>query len=307
MAQVTVIIPAYGQQALTERAVKRLRKQTLYPDEIIVVDDGSAEPLSALAGVRLLRHGTNRGFAAAINTGVKAAQTPLVAILNNDVKLAADWLERLVPVISERSADFACGKLYRPDGRIDGTFDLISRGGLAWRAGAGRDDGSLWSKPQTVSFTSFTAVVAKTDAIELDESYHSYYEDVAWSLGSAISNKIGYFEPAATGIHAGSVTSGAWSHYSASQLLRNHRRFAHQYLLPAYRREYLISRLLLKAHAANHLQWPAVPRESVAAKERSPRLAEVLRNSEALLYELQRETGMDRLWRWYFRLAGRMA
>lgn len=303
MPQVTAILPTYGHPELTLSAIARLREQSAPPAEIIVVDDGAAEPFVAPPGVRLLRHDSNRGFAAAVNTGTGAAQTELVAILNNDVTLAPDWLERLILVISSRATDFVCGKLYRPDGLLDGTFDLISRGGLAWRAGSGRPDGPLWSTPQPILFTSFTAMIAKRDAIALDETYHSYYEDVEWSLRAAIDNKTGYFEPAATGVHTGSATAGAWSAYATRQLLRNHRRLAHQYLLPEYQREYRIARTLLRAHCLNHGQWPDVPNEAISAKRVDRhRLAELLTASEAQLRELQQASTPDRLWRWYFRL-----
>jgi GT2 family glycosyltransferase len=303
MPQVTAILPTYGHPELTLSAIARLREQSAPPAAIIVVDDGAATPFTPPPGVYLLRHDTNRGFAAAVNTGVRAARTELVAILNNDVTLAPDWLERLASVISSQTVDFACGKLYRPDGLIDGTFDLLCRGGLAWRAGNGRPDGPLWSTPQRILFTSYTAVMAKREAVALDETYHSYYEDVEWSLRAAIDNKIGYFDPSATGVHTGSATAGAWSAYSTRQLLRNHRRLAHQYLLPEYQREYRIASTLLRAHCLNHGQWPDVPAEPIPAKavDRT-RLAELLTASENQLRQLQADSTPDRLWRWYFRL-----
>ena len=304
MRSVTAILPTFGRHELTFEAVSRLRTQSLPPEHILVVDDGSPSPFPALAGVEVLRHESNRGFAAAVNTGIRHTHTPLAAVLNNDVTLAPDWLERLQAVLFEQDSDFACGKLYRPDGLLDGTFDLLSRGGLAWRAGAGRPDGELWSRPQPVLFTSFTAVLLRTDGLWLDETYHSYYEDVEWSLRAAIHNKTGYFDPRATGIHTGSATAGAWSAYSTRQLLRNHRRLALQYLLPEYGREYRIARTLFRALCLQHGQWPDVPREHVEPHERPARLGEILQASEELLFELQRETGMDRLWRWYFQLTG---
>ena len=306
MGKVTAIIPAFGHEDLTNGAVARLRGQTEPPEEIIVVDDGSAVAFGRMAGARVLRHESNLGFAAAVNTGLRAAVTDLVAIINNDVTLAPDWLERLVSVISTQRVDFACGKLYRPDGLIDGTFDLLSRGGLAWRAGAGRVDGPLWSQGRRISFTSFTAVLGKFDGMGLDESYHSYYEDVEWSLRAAMLNKTGYFEPSATGVHEGSATAGAWSEYSTRQILRNHRRLAFQYLLPEYGAEYRIARALLRAHCLKQGRWPDLPGEVIPGKPRPERLGALLQESEQLLYELQMASGPDRLWRWYFRLAGRM-
>jgi GT2 family glycosyltransferase len=304
---VTAILPVYGRPDLTRAAIDGLRRQSRPPEEIVVVDDGSAEPFTGEGGVRVERHERNLGFAAAVNTGLRASVTPVVAILNNDVTLSDNWLELLVPVISEGRADFACGKLYRPDGRIDGTFDLLSRGGLAWRAGAGRTDGLVWSAAQPIAFTSFTAMVARREVFaevgELDESYHSYYEDVEWGLRAAIHNKQGYFEPAASGVHLGSATAGAGSAYSVRQILCNHRRLAHQYLLPEFSGQYRVARALLRAHFLSHGQWPDVPEEPVAPKPRGERLADILRNSEEQLRQLQEYTGYDHLWKWYFKLA----
>ena len=70
MGQVTAIIPAFGHEVLTQGAVSRLRRQTRPPEEIIVVDDGTAEPLAPMAGARVLRHESKLGFAAAVNTGM---------------------------------------------------------------------------------------------------------------------------------------------------------------------------------------------------------------------------------------------
>jgi len=306
MALVTAIIPAYGHEELTRKAVAELGRQTSPPAEVLVVDDGSGKPIEAIDGARIIRHTENRGFAAAVNTGVLGAQTELVAILNNDVMLAPDWLERLQAVLQGHEVSFACGKLYRPNGQLDGTFDLLSRGGLAWRAGSGRKDGPAWSKPRRIAFSSLTAILVRRADVGLDESYHSYYEDVEWSLRSAIANKIGYFEPLATGVHQGSATAGAWSRYSAQRILRNHRRLAFQYLLPTYGPQYRIARGLLRALALKHGRWPAIPPERIEPKPLSPRLDEILQESENLLFELQMTDGPDSLWRWYFQLAGRL-
>lgn len=304
---VTAIVPAFGRLELTLGAVERLRRQSRPPAEILVVDDGSRQSYPDIPGVRLLRHGQNLGFAAAVNTGVAAAGTPLVAVLNNDVTLAPDWLERLEMVITSRAAAFACGKLYRPDGLIDGTYDLISRGGLAWRVGAGRPDGPLWSQAGPVAMTSFTAVLLRREVFldlgGMDASYHSYYEDAAWSLLAAIHNKTGYFDPETTGIHEGSATAGPRSAYSARQLLANHRRLAHQFLLPAYRRQYLVARALFRAQWLRHGYWPRNSAKTVEKRPENGTFDAFLSGQEAELRRLQTESGQDHLWKWYFRLA----
>ena len=59
----------------------------------------------------------------------------------------------------------------------------------------------------------------------------------------------------------------------------------------------------LRGMAAGLGRAAAVRRSSRPWRERGPRLAEVLLQSEAELASVQRATGWDRYWRWYFRLA----
>lgn len=77
--------------------------QTVY---IIVVDDGSSdESLSILQqsfpSVEVIAHEKNRGFSEAIHTGVLAANTELLFLLNSDVQLNLDCLEPLARYFDE--------------------------------------------------------------------------------------------------------------------------------------------------------------------------------------------------------------
>ncbi|HSR40964.1 MAG TPA: glycosyltransferase, partial [Longimicrobiales bacterium] len=69
-----------------------------YPDyEVIVVDDGSADPSSRIArnfDVRLIRT-ENRGLSRARNTGIDAATGEVVAFLDADARPDPDWLTHL--------------------------------------------------------------------------------------------------------------------------------------------------------------------------------------------------------------------
>jgi hypothetical protein len=85
-----VIIPTYNRRAYLLQALESLRRQTLSPTEIVVVDDGSAdgtpEAVTALGDPRIevIRHDGNRGVAAARNTGLEAARGELIAWLDSD-------------------------------------------------------------------------------------------------------------------------------------------------------------------------------------------------------------------------------
>lgn len=97
---VSVVIPTYQRIATLRAAIDSVLAQTMGDVELIVVDDGStdgtAEAVRSLAEPRLvlLRHETNRGAAAARNTGIAAARGGWVALLDSDDVWTPDKLAR---------------------------------------------------------------------------------------------------------------------------------------------------------------------------------------------------------------------
>jgi mycofactocin glycosyltransferase len=99
---VAVVVPVYADP---ERLRACLAPLAGGP-EIIVVDDGSPDPdpLVAVAqeiGARYVRHPRNRGPAAARNTGLQAATTPLVAFLDADCVPPAGFPGRLLDHLTD--------------------------------------------------------------------------------------------------------------------------------------------------------------------------------------------------------------
>jgi len=97
---VSIIIPVYNQFKYTAACLQSIRRYTDWPHEIIVVDngstDGTAEQLRRLPDVRPIINDSNRGFAAACNQGIRAAQGRYCLLLNNDTLVGPRWLENLV-------------------------------------------------------------------------------------------------------------------------------------------------------------------------------------------------------------------
>jgi ubiquinone/menaquinone biosynthesis C-methylase UbiE len=88
MSTITVIIPAYRAAATIGRAVDSVLSQTRKPDQILIIDDGSPDDISA----SLARYGSqvalikqpNAGAASARNRGIAAATGDLIAFLDAD-------------------------------------------------------------------------------------------------------------------------------------------------------------------------------------------------------------------------------
>ncbi len=92
--------------------------------EAVVVDNASSDQSTDLVAaehpdVRLIRNGSNRGFAAAANQGIQATTAPYVLLLNPDAEITAGTLSGLLKVASDHPGVGALGPLIRePDGRI---------------------------------------------------------------------------------------------------------------------------------------------------------------------------------------------
>ncbi|MCC7494340.1 MAG: glycosyltransferase [Fimbriimonadaceae bacterium] len=80
---VSVVIPAWRPWRLAE-VVGSVRAQTLAGWELIVVDDGSPEPVVVDGDDLVLVRQANSGPGAARNLGVELARAPLVAFLDSD-------------------------------------------------------------------------------------------------------------------------------------------------------------------------------------------------------------------------------
>lgn len=101
---ITVVIPNYNGAHLLRKnipSVKAALNVYCPKSTIIVVDDGSKdESLQVLKNefpeIQIVVHAQNKGFAEAIHSGVKAAETELLFLLNSDVEVALNIFEPLV-------------------------------------------------------------------------------------------------------------------------------------------------------------------------------------------------------------------
>lgn len=110
---VSVVIPAYNEEHGVGPVVVELLevlKQNGISGEIIVVDDGSTDKTAqaaAAAGARVLRHRSNRGYGAALKSGITAAANEYVVITDAD----GTYPSKYIPEILNRleSADMVVG------------------------------------------------------------------------------------------------------------------------------------------------------------------------------------------------------
>jgi GT2 family glycosyltransferase len=329
MSAITVVVPSWNRRELTQRLLEKLRAQTHPIAEVVVVDNGSHDGSADAArnlGARVIQLGRNSGFSGAVNCGIRETKTELVAIVNNDVEPQPDWLARLAHATGQPRIWFASGKLLKaaePES-LDGTYDMVCRGGAPWRAGNGRKDGPVWNRTRRIRFASFTATLFRTELFRrvgpLDERFESYLEDVDFCLRSARLGYLGLYVPSAVATHQGSATLGRWHKdivrlTARNQLLLVAKHYPLRYFL-RYGWPMFVSQVLWGMVAARHgrpLSFVRGKLEGLAKFRRVRReiarnggwpkgLSKVIEESEAEMYRLQQKTGFDLYWRLYFAL-----
>jgi glycosyltransferase involved in cell wall biosynthesis len=106
-----ILIPAHNEAADIRRTLDAAVAVRYPRKEVIVIDDASTDDTAGIVsgysdrGVRLIRMPANRGVAAARNVGLRSTEAEAVIILNADVLLPPDFMERLAPHY-EAGADF---------------------------------------------------------------------------------------------------------------------------------------------------------------------------------------------------------
>lgn len=114
---VSVIIPTFNGGAGLERSIQSLRRQTLEPVEIIVVDDGSTDSTRAIANQararglisKVICHGTRCGRSAAINAAARFARGELLLTLDADTVFEPNAVALLATAFNDpRVAGASC-------------------------------------------------------------------------------------------------------------------------------------------------------------------------------------------------------
>lgn len=227
----TVIIPNYNGKAFLKNCLESAAKSTVRASFIVVDNgsaDGSVEWLAAnYPQVRRIVFEENRGFCAAVNAGIEAADTPYVFLLNNDTTMEPDCIERLEMAIEREERIFSVGakllSMKNPD-LADGVGDLYSALGWAYAIGKGKP-GERYQKSRDVFSNCAGAALYRKALLEktglFDEAHFAYLEDVDVGYRARIAGYRNVVEPAAVVYHAGSGSTG--SRYNAFKVAHSSR------------------------------------------------------------------------------------
>lgn len=129
LEEVTLVVPVFNEKAniaYLQRTVLELRRRLAarYRIRLSVVDDGSTDGtweeletrFAQVPDFRSHRHPQNRGIAAAILTGLRAAQTEVVCSIDCDCSYDPEVLGEMIPLL--QGADVVTASPYHPQGQV---------------------------------------------------------------------------------------------------------------------------------------------------------------------------------------------
>lgn len=207
-------------------------ERSVVPLRIMVVDNASRDDsvaylLDRHPRVQVVERACNAGYAGGANTALRRAVSDYALVMNPDVLLARDYVERLKTRLdADPSVGAAQGKLYqiapeefsadrvRPGGRLDSAGHVIRRSRMVVDRGQGREDGPQFSQPASVFSASGAALFLRRAMLEdvapdgeyFDESFFAYKEDIDLCWRARLLGWDVRYVPDAVGYHV-----RAWS------------------------------------------------------------------------------------------------
>ena len=231
-----VIVPVYGDAAATEACLDALAGQRAAAEiRIWIVDDHSPDPrVAAIAaayaerlGAHLIVNRVNHGFAGAVNRALQRCPDGDVLLLNADVVLPPDGLDRLMRAAASAS-DIGSLVPMSNDSAFT-SFPVPSRGCPAGpleraraidRAAEAANRDSIVDVANTTGFCLYlTRRCRAATGRFLSQAYgRGYYEDVAISL---TARERGLRNVAATGLYVSHAGSRSFGEHKRSWVARN--------------------------------------------------------------------------------------
>jgi GT2 family glycosyltransferase len=232
------VIPSHNRADLLRLCLTSVQRHAPASTEILVIDDASpnhavSRTASDFFGVRVLRLPRRRGFCAAVNAGIHAAQSPVIELLNDDTEVTAGWSESALahfrdPHIAAVAPLVLCGPFGSKPTLIDSAGDRYFVGGIAAKRGHRQLLGDVPLAAGDVFGVSASSAFYRRDALlavgGFPEEFGSYFEDVDVAFRLHWAGYRIVHEPASRVWHRVSASHGRTSRRLLEQQSRNEER-----------------------------------------------------------------------------------
>jgi GT2 family glycosyltransferase len=230
----SILILCWNSDTYIRDCLRSLVHQTFKNFEVILVDNGSDEPILPEVWADfpnlLIRHEVlpeNIGFAAGNNYAAKLARGNYLALLNSDAFPEPDWLSEICKGLSAHPNCSFASKLVMANTQdlLDGEGDTYHASGIAWRNSYGRSV-KLSRKTETEVFSACGAAAvypkASFEAVGgFDEDYFAYLEDIDLGFRLRLAGIPCIYLPSAVVNHIGSGSTSKGSDFAIYYGQRN--------------------------------------------------------------------------------------
>lgn len=202
---VSFIIVNYNGKDHLKECFSTLNKLNYPKDklEFIMVDNGSKDGSvqfvkSKFKNVKIIQNSINEGFAKPNNDAAKVAKGDYIALINNDMKIDANWLNDMLETLSECDDNYVCvgSKILNWNGtKLDFAGGSISFYGHGYQYDFGMNIENIdkkYNKDRDILFAcGGSMIIDKKIFLEIggfDKDFFAYFEDVdlgwrLWTLG----------------------------------------------------------------------------------------------------------------------------
>jgi GT2 family glycosyltransferase len=225
---VVCVVLSWNRREDTLSCLAAIARSTHVPTRVVVVDnastDGTPEAVAAaFPDVDVVRNEENLGFAGGNDVGLEwalDAGADHVLVLNNDVEVGPDTIERLVDAAASLPSPGAINPkilFAEPSGHIwfaGARFDP-RRGYNGHQRGYGKPDGPEYDETVETDRACGAAMFVPRAVLEevgrFDEKLFLYSEDTDWSLRARAAGYRLYVVPEARVVHRVSASAGGES------------------------------------------------------------------------------------------------
>lgn len=108
--ELSILIPHHNEGlAFIQDAVESIEDTIDVSYEIIIIDDGSRDPLPDMEGTTVIRHDVNRGVGAAFTTGAMAARADNLWIQGSDIRyIPNEWASKMIKAVDDNPKSVIC-------------------------------------------------------------------------------------------------------------------------------------------------------------------------------------------------------
>jgi hypothetical protein len=131
IASFTVVVPSFNEAATLRTNIEAIRaylvdRTPLADWTILIVDDASADETPAITAelarederIRVVRRASNGGVDAAIRSGIEAAESDAVVVLDADLSYSAPIVGALLETLTREEAEVVVASAYAPGGEV---------------------------------------------------------------------------------------------------------------------------------------------------------------------------------------------